>query len=113
MPESSSPDSPAIEKLKQEMAAKGHAVLLTQEEKSAIQFELGKRICLGCPRCGNAKFDVVDGYSYRMIQKPGTGLVIGGPTIPCAITVCVNCGFVSEHALGVLGLMPSQKGNPV
>jgi len=29
----------------------------------------------------------------------------GGPSVPCAIVVCENCGNVSFHAMGALGLM--------
>ena len=60
-----------------------------------------------CPRCGNAGFSLVDGYVNKLLQaRPSGGLVLGGPVVPCAVVVCTKCGFVSEHALGALGLLP-------
>ena len=34
--------------------------------------------------------------------------VLGGPSIPSIAIVCSKCGFISSHALGVLGLLPKQ-----
>lgn len=59
---------------------------------------------LPCPRCGQGRFSIV-GESYISIQEtPGT-LVIGGPTIPTIIIACDNCGYVTQHAKGPLGLL--------
>jgi uncharacterized Zn finger protein len=63
-----------------------------------------KGVRLPCPRCGQLKFSIV-GESYISIQEtPGT-FVIGGPTIPTIIVACDNCGYVTQHAKGPLGLM--------
>ena len=35
-------------------------------------------------------------------------LNIGGPSIPSIITACSRCGYLSQHALGVLGLLPNK-----
>ena len=60
-----------------------------------------------CHRCGNTNFEVIDGYSSFTIQDPlNVGLVIGGPAVPVAMVACSNCGVISHHALGVLGLLP-------
>lgn len=62
-----------------------------------------------CPRCGNNKFTVIDGYAQYMIQPEITGgLVIGGPTVPVALVACENCGAITPHALGALGLLPAE-----
>jgi ribosomal protein S27AE len=65
-----------------------------------------------CPRCGNTSFSIVDGYFNPSLQRELSGaLIIGGPTVPTVITACNRCGFLSQHALGVLGLLP-QAPNP-
>ena len=57
-----------------------------------------------CPRCGTNLFRVMPGLALIALQQPGNDLEVGGPALPAAITLCANCGFVSEHALGALGL---------
>lgn len=73
------------------------------EEKGATQ---------PCPRCGNNNFAIVDGYLNQSVQKEiSGGLIIGGPSIPSVAVVCSNCGFISQHALGSLGLLPTKDDN--
>ena len=67
-----------------------------------------KGVKLPCPRCGNNSFSLIDGYFNQTIQNELKGLVIGGPSIPSVITACNQCGFISQHALGALGLLPPQ-----
>lgn len=61
-----------------------------------------------CPRCGNPSFALLGGYFNHSIQTELSGFVIGGPSVPTVVVVCNRCGFISEHALGVLGLLPPQ-----
>lgn len=61
-----------------------------------------------CPRCGNSSFTLLDGYFNLTIQPNFQGLVIGGPSVPVIATACNRCGFLSNHALGALGLLPAQ-----
>ena len=63
---------------------------------------------LPCPRCGNGHFSLVDGYFNHPIQTSLGGLVIGGPSVPSVVVVCNQCGFISQHALGALNLLPKQ-----
>lgn len=55
-----------------------------------------------CPMCQHNQFQIVDGYISQSIQPSLEGFQIGGPSIPCVVIVCTNCGFVSQHALGVI-----------
>ena len=76
--------------------------------------EIAKRLkdkgaVLPCPRCGNKSFFVIDGYFNQTLQEELQGLVIGGHSIPSAIVACGNCGFMSQHALGALDLLPNPK----
>ena len=61
-----------------------------------------------CPRCGNNSWILADGYFNNPIQVQVGALVIGGPSIPSVVVVCSNCGFISQHALGALGLLPQK-----
>lgn len=59
-----------------------------------------------CPRCDKTSFTLLDGYFNQNIQPEITGdLIIGGPAIPSIVIICNNCGYMSQHALGVLGLL--------
>jgi hypothetical protein len=80
--------------------------LLTSEEKQKIIETLAQRgVNASCPMCGNKNFIMADGYFNQMMQKDFQNVTLGGPSIPTIATVCNNCGFVSQHALGVLGLL--------
>ena len=83
---------------------------LSQEQKNKIIKALMDRGArLPCPRCGNQNFTLVDGYFNQPIQKELGGIVLGGPSIPSIVVVCTRCGYLSQHALGVLGLLPKEE----
>ena len=64
---------------------------------------------LPCPRCGNQQFTLLDGYFNQSIQMELKGMVLGGPSIPSVVIACNKCGFLSQHALGALGLLPREE----
>ena len=84
---------------------------MTSEDKEKIVKALEERFAKHpCPRCLNQQFTLADGYFNQPLQNDLTGgLVIGGPSIPSVVVVCTRCGFISQHALGALGLLPPQK----
>jgi hypothetical protein len=56
--------------------------------------------------CGHNKFVLADGFFNNSVQTNfEAALVLGGPSIPTIALICSNCGFISQHALGVLGLL--------
>lgn len=62
-----------------------------------------------CPRCGNTEFVLLDGYTTVTTNQGVTPtFIIGGPTIPAVVTVCKRCGFIAQHAIGALGLLPQE-----
>jgi hypothetical protein len=61
-----------------------------------------------CPMCRNKQFQLADGYFNQAIQETIPGVAIGGTTVPSVAIVCVHCGFISQHALGALGLLPNE-----
>lgn len=85
--------------------------MISKEEKQKIISELNNRINSGnlkCPMCGNDHFIIADGYFNTIVQDHLNGIVLGGPSIPSIPIICNQCGFISSHALGVLGLLPKQ-----
>lgn len=67
-------------------------------------------VSLPCPRCGSTNFTLSDGYNIIPVRADIKGITIGGRSIPCITTVCNNCGYVSMHSMGILGLMDMVKG---
>lgn len=62
-----------------------------------------------CARCGSHSFTVLDGFSKIMLDEKIDGSIrIGGPMVPVAIIACTNCGALTMHALGALGLLEKQ-----
>jgi ribosomal protein S27AE len=64
-----------------------------------------------CPRCGNVDFLLIDGYFHRGVQSRLDRIEVGGQGVPTIALVCNQCGFIAEHALGALGLLP-EEGQP-
>lgn len=68
-----------------------------------------------CPRCGNTEFTLLNGYDNVLINRSIDGqLFPGGPQspaiqVPTVLLVCEKCGYLSAHALGALGLLPSEE----
>lgn len=88
---------------------------LTEEQKQEIIKRLDERGAkLPCPRCGNKEFTVLDGYfSQSITTEIGAGVIIGGATVPTAVIACKRCGYLVQHALGILGLLPEEGGSDV
>lgn len=83
---------------------------MKQEEKDKIISALEERFAKHpCPRCGNQQFSLAEGYFNQPLQEKLGGLVLGGPSIPSVVVICARCGFISQHALGALGLLPTQE----
>ncbi len=83
---------------------------LPKEQKDIIIKALTDRGAkLPCPRCGNDTFTLLDGYFNQIIQTETKGIVLGGRTIPSIVVACNQCGYLSQHALGVLGLLPKEE----
>ncbi len=87
---------------------------LTQEQKDKIIKALTDRLAkLPCPRCGNDTFTLLDGYFNQIIQTDLKGIVLGGRTIPSVVVACNRCGYLSQHALGILGLLPKEESKTI
>lgn len=80
---------------------------LTEEEFTRIINRLNELIPkLSCPMCKSSGFTVADGYFNNPVQFKLPGVAFGGVTIPTIGIVCNHCGFVSQHALKTIDLLP-------
>jgi len=61
---------------------------------------------LPCPRCGSTDFSVFEDYGSHLLTHDLRSLT--GKSIPTAVIICLKCGYVCEHALGGLQLMPKK-----
>ena len=82
--------------------------MLSEEEKRKIITALNQKIPnLKCPMCNHNKFSLAEGYFSNFIQNL-KNISLGGANIPTTAIICENCGFVSQHALGALKLLPQK-----
>lgn len=55
-------------------------------------------------------FSLIDGYITDSVQNEFSNQVIGSKTtLPSVALVCNNCGFISQHSIGILGLLNSDE----
>lgn len=85
------------------------AKLTTDQKKEIVQALTSKGVKAICPMCGNNQFAIADGYFNNLLNESLESFRIGGPSIPSIPIVCKRCGFISQHSLGVLGLLPEKK----
>ena len=78
------------------------------EKQKIIKALEDKQALLPCPRCHKQKFTLLDGYFNQPIQQNLQNFNLAGPSLPSAVIVCENCGYMSQHALGVLDLIPKK-----
>ena len=63
-----------------------------------------------CPRCANDKFNLMQGFFAHTMQNDLRGYVIGGGDMLCtAVLVCTRCGFVAQHDLSILNMIPADE----
>jgi hypothetical protein len=64
---------------------------------------------ISCPMCGNGKFTLAGGYFVSILQDNVNNIALGGSSLPTVSIICTNCGFVSQHAVGLIGLLPKKE----
>ena len=84
--------------------------MLNEDNKKELIKALTEKVkLLECPMCHNNSFTIVDGYIVQSVQNDKNNIVLGnGPMIPSMAIVCNNCGFMSQHNLGILGLLKKE-----
>ncbi len=65
-----------------------------------------KKALLPCHRCGTENFTVMNSFSKVILQDDiNSGTDMEGASVPVAIIACRNCGAITFHALGALGVL--------
>jgi len=77
---------------------------LRQEE--IIRVLQAKGVDKPCPRCGNEKFERVGETAIQLSEKPNLHMFSTlGPIVPAILIACNNCGYLTHHTQGPLGIM--------
>jgi hypothetical protein len=77
---------------------------LTERQKKTIIESLSAKSRSLCPMCGSNNWQLGENLVGAMAASLSGGMGIGGPYVPMAQLICTKCGFVSHHAVGVLGI---------
>lgn len=84
--------------------------MLKEEEKREIIEMLNQRVGhFSCPICHKGHFSLIDGYSSNVLGDNYHVINLEGRILPYVMLVCDNCGFISSHALGSLGILKRQE----
>ncbi|MAZ65552.1 MAG: hypothetical protein CMF25_00385 [Kangiellaceae bacterium] len=75
-----------------------------------VQALNSRGVKLPCPRCGQKSFSIVAETIIPINDKPNV-VAVGGPSIPTIIVACDNCGYITQHAQGPLGLLKEGGNN--
>ena len=89
-----------------------------EQTREVIQALHARGVTRPCPRCGNGHFTLLEGFFNQPVSgdltAPSNGMAFAsGPTVPSVVTACSKCGFLSQHALGVLGLLSVSPQDPM
>lgn len=86
---------------------------MNEDQKNIIKQKLLERApVIECPICHHRKFVLLDGYLTENLQDDYHSVVVGGENIvPTIAIACKHCGYVSQFALGALGLLPDSIEN--
>jgi len=90
----------------------GNIMKIKNEEKEfrekVVEILKEKNVNLPCPRCSGRNWSIEGFFNQALQSTERQGSVIGGPSILSAVVICKNCGYISQHALGALDLLPKQ-----
>jgi ribosomal protein S27AE len=90
--------------------------MTAEQARQVVEALNTRRATRACPRCGNPHFTLLEGFFNQPVSgdlsaASGALAFSRGPTVPSVVTVCTNCGFLSQHALGVLGLLAAERAD--
>ncbi|MCL2103742.1 MAG: hypothetical protein FWH21_01590 [Kiritimatiellaeota bacterium] len=82
---------------------------LTEERKQEILVRLQERgVPQACPMCKGKNWTLMEGYFNHPLQTQ-LGKLVLGKSVPSVVIICLHCGYISQHALGTLKLLPPPK----
>ena len=80
--------------------------MLSDEERIKIGKILSERLgIITCPICKKGHFALIDGYLSHVLTDDYHQINLDGKMIPFVMLACNNCGYITHHALGALGLL--------
>jgi len=97
------------EKTEQSEAVRQKFIAMRKKAIAALE---ARGAVLPCARCGNPDFVVTEGYSAIPSRGEHAGAVNLGEIIPTITTICVKCGAVYQHAIGILNPELKDLGEP-
>lgn len=59
-----------------------------------------------CPRCNQKDFTLLEGYFIPEIIPTIPVFFPTSASVRSIVIVCNNCGYMSQHAMGILELLP-------
>lgn len=77
---------------------------MTDRQKQTIQQALQSKGFGACPLCRQNNWQLWDGFVQAPAVSLSGDIAFGGSHVPMVQIICTNCGFVSHHAAGVLGI---------
>lgn len=84
-------------------------ILSYDEKRRIIKTISDKGAKLPCSRCDQDKFTLLDGYFKPIIKSSLTDDVdYKMPSVPSVVLICNNCGYIIQHAMGMLELIPRE-----
>jgi hypothetical protein len=63
-----------------------------------------KKATQPCPRCQNKQFEVIGEAAVSLTPERGSQWFGPAPAVPVILVSCNNCGYIAQHAAGLLGL---------
>jgi hypothetical protein len=76
------------------------ANLTTEEQQKILAILVEKGVKQPCSRCGHCTHTLLEAcMSHRLFDYR---LQPSDASLPCVATVCNNCGYLAQHAMGVL-----------
>jgi hypothetical protein len=74
-------------------------------QEEIIQVLKAKGVDKSCPRYGNEKFELIGETGVQLQENPNPlRWIIMGPVVPVILIACNKCGYLTQHAQGLLGL---------
>lgn len=61
-----------------------------------------------CPYCKGTNFSALPQFASILINTDMKNLNLG-PSIPCGMVICNNCGHIEFFALGALGMLDNKE----
>jgi hypothetical protein len=75
-----------------------------QRQEEIIKALQSKNVFQPCPRCRNLEFEVTGESLIPLHEPQSSSWWATAPEIPVVLVSCSNCGYIVQHATGVLGL---------